>query len=727
MKRFKITIRLSALLSLLILASAGLQAQQLVLPNYRTMWPGIFNPAHGGSHQFHEAVMLHQQRGIGDDGWSQSNLFANYSSAPFGKKNALGIGLQLFGDKDHTEQQYSFNGSMAANFQAKTYNYLRFSTGISIGLMNWQSNYNNVPITDRDDPIIANPVNFSDLNIGLGAEFEYIDTSLLKFKLGFSGHRLAGNWASNDPGAPNFIIHPQFTAYAGIQYIRSYNFSIGPQAFFRNTLRGADGRIVAAQLDLGLRAEFPDRHQMWLSGAYRTGGSFLKASALNFGLGFTVIDRDTSGSTPAQLKKDYLMVNFVSGFSMPLGETSTLGPSMEIGLAFKFGRRDQRVVKHDTVMQQITFWKDNGSLNTYTDQALRPPRAGRIFAQTDTTDTTTVLSFRFHDETSAYIGENPEMDKSGRLLKKIGTEWPNMDALMEKTVSAIIDQGLHPDTNRVLNKAEIDSLHYLMWVELSSHLSWTQFGLESPFENRVYEGELGNYGNKGDTLRILVLYDMADSLVEILPGQRLNYFQFTVLQLHTLRKRLEYELREYYRGQDILVTWEENSRTPLNVEKDYISERVERVFFRKLRITTDNTNQEKFQINEVRMKFRRYDGEENEGDGTLKPGKTKQSEQTGNAKSRRKAKQEKRRKQADEKEKQRQEKIARKHAAKEKAATEEAAPDEFVPTKAASNPPKAKQAKVKPAPRPAKAKKVKAKKPKRKKAKTDDSWMFDFE
>lgn len=588
----------------LLLGAFGLEAQQLPVSMNYIYRPGMINPAYVGAKEYNNLHISHQQRKVLVAGWRSISQFINYQSQPLGKHGNWGWGFNIINDIEHTENRLAINAAIAASV-IKTEN-SRLSLGFDLGLINWNSSYDKVRVFDRNDELLNSPLNFAELDAGIGVDYE-LRTKIMRFDIGGTATQLPGNFLS---GQLNGLrLYPHALAGTSLLFSPLHNFFIGPMAFYKNTIFTSDTTILASQLDVGLKGEL-DRQDIWVGGSYR-----INRAALTLAFGMQVYVSDTAGT----LDQSGVFVDLNAGFSYPMGETSIFGPSMEIGLDINFGRPFRNKNLLDTLrMIDGAFWKNDGNLMRHTDNFLKPNGPPGLRAETYVTNETVILDYEFSDQSLQYVGSTPDI--SGDTLKKLGMEWIGVDGFMEGVVEFVIHDALNPDSNAVINIDSLEALRSLVSIELEASLQASEQQVNLGAEGTVYEGELGTNNPSEDTLFMKVVYNDADTIVAMALNHYVTNLELACLKLYSMRQKLLFELNNIYGER--LYFYSEGDKVDARILGDR-----QPVMIRKPRITPNHPNQDAFQVNHVSLKFKRFEKKLYNDEGEVipddMPGKTR--------------------------------------------------------------------------------------------------------
>lgn len=572
------------------------QAQQLPISMNQIFRPRLINPARSGTVAHHNVFMSHQQRKILVAGWKSISQFLNYNSQPMGRAANWGWGINLVNDIEHTENRFNFTASIAA--QVIKTEKSRLSVGINLGVINWNSNYNNTLVYDRNDELLLSALNFVELDAGAGIDYS-ISTKKVKFDMQGVAMQLPGNFLSSQ--LAGLRINPHAVLAGKLLFSPLHNVFVGPMAFYRNTIMRADTALIKATTDVGLKLEL-DRQDIWVGGAYR-----INRGALTGAFGMQIFMTDTT----ARAEKSGLFVDLNAGFSLPMGDASPFGPSMEIGLDINFGRPYANKDFSDTLrIIDGAFWKNDGNLNRHTDDFIKPNGPVGLRATTYVTPRNVLLTYGFLDQSLQYVGTTPIFQ--GDSLLEVGMEWIGVDGLIEGIGEYVIKDALDPDSASVLNIDSLEALKSMISVELSASLQASEEEVYQLAEGTIYEGEFGTNNPTEDTLFMEIIYNEVDTTIGVAINHYLNNLELAALKLHAMRKKLEYEFDTRF-GETLSFQREEE---PLNT-KELIGKQYVKI--KKLRITPNHPNQDAFQVNEVNLKFNRFERQIVTEDGDIIP------------------------------------------------------------------------------------------------------------
>lgn len=573
------------LLTLTFWGGTFLYGQQIPISYGALFRPGLWNPANVGAKDFNRFNIAHQQRHVGKWGWKSIGDYINFNSSPQGKKGTFGFGFNLNNETEHTENRFGL--SFLASAKVISTRSLRISTGISFGLINWNSSYDSVRVFDRTDVLLANRSNFLELDAGMGIELAFRRKGW-DVQLGAAATQLPGNLVSQQLIA--LQLYPHLMAGGCALYEIVHNVRLGPNVFYRNGVFKPADNIQAGKLDVGLKAAFV-RQNLWLGANYRHDRSALTAA---FGCQVYISD---SAKHPL---KNALIVNLNGGVAYPFRQAAAFGPNVEIGLDIMFGREFKYRRGNDS-LRYVTgpFWISDGNVNTHLEAYLAPNGPIGLRGSTYLTNKNVTLTYEFPDAALQYLGTTPEI--KGDTLFELGQEWIGVDGFLSGVVGEVIKEGLTPDTLNVINPENLEALENIVFIELASLLKASEAEAFQEAEGMVYEGELGTNNSEEDTLYLSVVYNNADTVVGVPLNHYVTNLELACLKLYAMRKKLQKELNDAY-GDEMAFIVEGEKFDP----EDVVGKKL--VNIRKPRILPNHPNQEAFQINQVKVKFSRYTG-----------------------------------------------------------------------------------------------------------------------
>lgn len=575
------------LFSYIILILCGLgkvSAQQMTLEMSRFANPGAFSPAAPGGKNPHSLWLGYQQQGNGDNGFRYQGQFLHLNTGGLGLGRRIGWGMRLAHSQMHTERRISFAPQVGVQFVENEK--LTLGTGISLGFLNWASNYSDVYIAQTGDPILQQPWNFWELDAGLGFAGR-LNLDWMRADLALTAGGLPSNFLSSPVNALD--LHPYLHGGGGILFKPTYNMMIGPRVQYHNV--GPDSILSTryGTIDLGLQLAF-ERQQLWIAAAYRPGAGNLLA-----GFGLHIIRPDTNTNKGFGLEMQamgsypvYTPENRPQALQMP---------SVELGLRLIFARKAPvHESTIDTMRYAAEFWEDDGKINIHRVKHLDPTGPTGLTARTSVIGKRVILTYDFPDNSYIYFGEDGLLYKDS-LASKVGEEWYGVDPLMKNIITHVVEEGFHPDSSNIRDPENIEPLKRLVSLELGCNLQVDESGARMGLGIQ-YLGDLGTNNETGDSLIIQLNYDGSDTTIVIGTGQYVSNLELAALKVHAMRKKLQYELMSKYRGK-LNVVW----------EGQYIDTEIMGthpiVTIRRPRIISNNPNQSAFYHNLVLLRFER--------------------------------------------------------------------------------------------------------------------------
>jgi hypothetical protein len=562
-----------------------LKGQQLRVSNFYLYNPHLMNPGSVGMQELNNVNLSHQQRKLSVAGWRSISQFLNFSSQPLGRKGRFGWGANLLSDYEWTEFRLGINGAVSVAL-IKT-DYQRLSVGFMAGLINWGSNYKSVRVYDRTDVLIDGRENFAELDAGIGGEYR-LATKSIRFDLNAYTMQLPGNVLSSR--VQGLRVYPHAFIGGGLLFSPIHNIFIGPRVFYKNIFTTEDTVIAGARTDVGLRLDL-DRQKMWFAASLRPSK---QAGMLNAAFGLRVKETDTIGDPT---RYGYF-IDLNAGFGFPLGQTSVFGPTAEIGVNILMGRHNRLAFRNDTVrVSSGPFWQDEGNYNDHLVSKMKPNSPQGLRGTTRVGPNSVVLTYTFDDNSYQYVGNTPQLEDT--LFSELGPEWIGVDALIENIVLHVIEDGLRPDTNNVVNPEVLEPLKDLVNIELSTSLIVDENEANMEAKGMMYEGEMGVNSKRNDSLMIKVVYNEKDTVIGVGKDQNVTNLELAALKLHAMRKKLEYELNLRY-GEEWAVLWDGEEPT-----EERLGSKNKVVYLKTPRITPNNPNQPAYQVSTIKLKFTR--------------------------------------------------------------------------------------------------------------------------
>ena len=577
----------------LLLSLSNLNAQQFPISNMQVLRPGVYNPGHATSGELSELAMDYQQRMLQFTGSKSRSQFLKYTHRPTGAKRSFCWGMQVGLRGEHTEGLLTISPTACAKLIDEPDK--KFSVGIGIGIANWTANYTNRRKTSSEDPYLVGTPSFVDLDASMGAEF-YYRIKAFHISADLVGSQLTGNMLSEQNNPSPLQLVPHVRAGLSLHFEATPEFRIGPRFFYRNTFNDDETKLRAATADIGLSAELPKK-QIWFAAAVRIDTTATSFSALTAGFGLNLIKADTL-KDPLAFRNN-LDMRF--GLSYPL-QAQALTPNVELGIVWRFGKK--RIPKKDLMHFANPFWQREEWMTEHKVNKLDVNGPPGLEGKQEVQGKKVYLTYTFPDNSAMFLGNSPEF-KMDTLLRRIGGEYIGVDGLLENIPAEVIQDGLWPSQENVRDPENLEALQKLSWIQLGSRLKSDEYRVHfavPELEDYTYQGELG-YNTYGDTLLISVVFDGKDTTVVVTGERKITELELAALKLHSMRKKLEFELQVKY-GADYQVRWEESLDKKITVDEDVIDDRPI-IWIRKLRIDTDNPHMPDVQENVIRLKFLR--------------------------------------------------------------------------------------------------------------------------
>ncbi len=589
MKSYIFTLALLA--GLLFTRSGSLSAQQIPISTIQVLQPGNYNPGHAASGELSELNMGYQQRLIRVANSSSASQFLQYTNRPSGIKRAFCWGLQIGYRQEHTEGLLTISPTACAKLIDEPGK--KLSLGISLGIANWVSNYNNRRKASSEDPLLDGTTSFIELDAGLGAELQY-EVGAFEIMADLVGSQLTGNLLSEQSLTNPLRLIPHVRSGLTVHYLVNREFAIGPRIFYRNTFNAENAKLIAGTTDFGLSAKLP-RKDIWFALAVRTDTNLTSLSALTAGFGMGLIHDDTL--TDPLAFRNNLDLRF--GISYPL-QAGALSPNLELGLIYAFGKK--RIPKVSKIRFANPFWQREEWMTEHKVERLDVNGPRGLVGVQQVQREKVYLTYKFPDDNNMYLGDYPQF-RNDTLIRRIGMEWQGVDGLLENISAEVIGEALWPDSTDVEDIENIEPLQKLSWIELGSQLKADEYRVHFAVQ-KEYIGELGFNNYSEDTLFISMIFDAKDTTIAVVKGKYLTELELAALKLAVMRKKLEFELTTLY-GDDYQVRWEESlDEAPkvIDEEEDEIDDRPV-IWIRKLRIDSNNPHMQTSQENEIVLKF----------------------------------------------------------------------------------------------------------------------------
>lgn len=572
--------------------ATSLTAQQFPFSNYQIIRNGPFNPAHIPSSGLGELKAGHQQWGVNNLSWNSSSQFFQVQSRSRGKREVFSWGALILNGQIHTENRLSIMPFISAKVVDQ--NGLKLSVGIAAGLLNQYSNYSNRDIYHREDELLfGNQFNYLDLDAGMGAELSWSRPGL-RAELGANAGQLTGNTLTKDLDAMRVV--PSVNLDGSFLFRPTFNVMVGPRLFSRLLMARSETNdtllaVNSGNLYAGLTLEL-ERQELWFSGLYRIDGGSLVA-----GFGMPIMRSDTSRDKYAF--RSFLDLYF--SLSYPVKTADAFGPTAEIGLDWKFGKKNRAL--EDTLHWANTFWKTETHMTEHKERYLDPNGPNGLICQSVVRAKTVYMTYEFPDLSKQYSGDQPFM-KDG-LVQRIGYEWIGVDGLLENIPGEVIKEAIRPDSSYVRDPENIEPLRHVSWVELSCHLRADEFGAGFTSEV-VYAGEYGTNDTTGTLLLIPVVFDGRDTILQIEKGYYMSNLQLAALKLYAMGSKLEFEMNRRMSHRFNII----REDAPVDPELEDLADEeygfLPKIKLKKYRITSNNPNLQAFQVNRVEMKFVRF-------------------------------------------------------------------------------------------------------------------------
>ncbi|MEM0998238.1 MAG: type IX secretion system membrane protein PorP/SprF [Bacteroidota bacterium] len=582
--------RIFVLFPILLAWSSTADAQQLAVSNYQMFQPGLYNPAYIPNSTLNQIYLGHQHRQLADVGWGTISQFLNFKSKALGRSKSFGWGAYIYNDIEHTERRTALGISVAANLVSTDIAYL--GVGFSGGLINWASNYSDIPVYHPTDPLVVRASNIAELDAGMGLSFG-IETYAVRAQAHATAQQLPGSLLSRD--IPGIKLAPHLLSQAHVLFSPIPDVYVGPMAYYRNTFSRDSlvGGIVRGQLDIGFRTDF-DRPNFWFGGAYRMDNAAVTAA---FGLRIAGTDTNTIGRKSAT----FLDLNLAASY--PLNESAIFGPSIEIGLKLQIGRAGEDVTKIDTLgKMRGSFWVSNGNMNMHKVRQLTPTSPSGLEAETLIGEKLVTLLYNWDD--NMYLFSGTQMDTlNDSMVTRLGPEWIGVDNILQNMSREVIVEALTPRSTDVENPDSLEPLKDLLAVGLVARLKVDElaadFGADNGKGGMTYNGELGYDNAFGDSLSMVIRYFDIDTTIVVKRGERLTNMALACLKLEAMQRKLLFELNQVY-GESIAFVREGYRPNETGDRKI--------AYLRHPEVILNNPNQKPFQVSGVVLDFARDPG-----------------------------------------------------------------------------------------------------------------------
>ncbi|MEM7038714.1 MAG: type IX secretion system membrane protein PorP/SprF, partial [Bacteroidota bacterium] len=526
--------------------------------------------------------LVHQQRGLVINGWKSAGQQVHFRYPDLGHTGRFGLGFSARHDLLHSERRIAINAVVGTNLiETKA---LELSVGISGGLINQASIYQDVAVYNHSDPLLINARNLIELDAGFGAGLA-CRTPLFRGDVNVNAQQVAGNLMTRH--ILGFRLAPHIQASGGMGFPLAHNLYLGPRFLYQNTIFRQDTTLQKANLDIGLKTNF-ERQGLWLGGGYR-----IHRGALHAGFGLRISGTDTTDNFSGAAH----FLDLVFDFSYPTNASSVFGPTLEFGLSLVFGRPRSKA-QIDTLRMARTFWKNDANLNFHKVRFLTANGPPGLTAATSPGESRVSVTYAFPDHSFLFIGETSKR-ASATQLAEIGPEWPGVDGFLENLAGEVIREALSPNEEGIEDPENLEALKHLISIELAADLRVDQVGAHLGAKGQVYEGELGTDHPDTDTLSIAIVFDGADTTLAIVRHRYLTNLELATLKLHSMRQKLEFELNRLFGGDMAFVSEGGKFRY-----EDLDGRRP--VVVKKLRVKTENVHLQAAQRNLVRLKFSRW-------------------------------------------------------------------------------------------------------------------------
>ncbi len=539
-----------------------------------------FHPEHPGyfpESDFNRLSISYLSSDLAVSDWKTSSQFLRYASRPQGN---FSWGLFLANDIVHTEQRFSLSPSISARIIDKKVSSL--SAGISLGFVNWNSNYNDRLIYDPDDPAIPARSNFLEVDAGLGASYR-LKAKKMFGSIDLFARQLTGNMISAD--LPALRIVPHIFASGSFLVSPVYNVIVGPRAFLQTAFNDSIDITRSQSVDLLGVVQFKRQH-FEVSGGYRPSS---KALIMGFQLSLKKVDTlDLKSKLPFDLS-----MNFATYF--PMGMGADLGPSAELGIGLAFRGKDKRPV---TLHPAFNFWSSQSGVSQHLEKYLPARKAPQNLKGYPEIFTDLVyLTYEFNDNSGNYLGDGPII--RGKEIQKIGDEWIGVDLLLEYISNRVIPDALFPDSTNLLDPENLEPLKALESYGVRGFMRESNVGMHFGSEV-IYEGELGFDSSSTHILSIDLVVNERDTTVQVVKGQIMTKLELAALKLHIMNNKLWYELKQQFGNRYYFVSEEQNPFGKDDKKPDGL------VTMNKPRLISDNLNQKPFLLIRIEPDFSRF-------------------------------------------------------------------------------------------------------------------------
>lgn len=241
-------------------------AQQLPLYTQFMFNSYVFNPAVAGTNNHYQLRLNSRFQWVGMDDSPQTNSLSYYGPHP---RKDMGFGGYIYTDATGPISRNGLYGSYAYNLKVNSE--MRFSMGLSAGMIQNRVDGTRISFLDPSDPIANNNTVASDFSPDASVGLYLYSTD---YHVGFAAHQLFGNTLNlfeENTGLNKLKTH--FYLTGAYRYHLNFDYSIEPAVIIRGSLP------APPQVDLSLKAYY--QNFLWL------GLSLRSQDALSILLGYT--------------------------------------------------------------------------------------------------------------------------------------------------------------------------------------------------------------------------------------------------------------------------------------------------------------------------------------------------------------------------------------------------------------------------------------------------------
>ncbi len=381
----KYNITLFILLSIALVSLST--AQQVPTMHQFIYRPELYNPASSGIDGSPVIHLAHRQYWTGFNEAPSTSLVA-FQGIPLMNKS-FSLGATIEHDRAFVLNRTGL--SVYPTLHLNTGQYHTLSLGISIGVLNYQIDYDqifNELISDfsRQDPILNTGQSHSqyNLNAGVGVQYQYERGNTL-VRIGASATQLPGSDAS-DTEEVFFEQYPHIMAGANVRLSLSTNVYLEPSVLYKVILgelpNGGSPILGGSDVDLFARIVFPKFAQLGLGAGTRwdltedenTPGSNFRA--INGMIGMNITPK-TRLNLIAEIHRD-----------LPL--------TLEAGISFDLGKSNSRIPVQDC----DPLWRNPECLNEELSMVNGLPADANVVSLISSRRVT--LVYQFTDDTNPY-------------------------------------------------------------------------------------------------------------------------------------------------------------------------------------------------------------------------------------------------------------------------------------------------------------------------------------